>query len=546
MPISVEISGGGVHNFDPPVTGQDILNKVGAGLDRNIVAWHVNHYLRPLDWILKDDALVDFVDTSTFEGMSVYREALTFVLSLACRGALGEGLRVRHSISDGFFCELRSGPITPAQIKLVREAVDFIINRDLPITREILPLDAVRRIFEEQNEPDTANLLKYAGLDPVILNKCDGVYGFFHGPLAPSTGYLTSWDVAPFWDGIVLRFPTVAFPRELPPFKPAEKLAGVFREYGEWLQILGVETMENLHGQITAGKGKELVHVSEALHSQKLNRMSERIVSGGQVRLVCISGPSGSGKTTSAARLSIYLRALGMRPVAVSLDDYFLEREETPRDENGNYNFESIEALDLDLINEHLSSLLEGRRVAVPRFNFITGRRERGPEVCMENGDILIIEGIHGLNDRLTNSVPDALKFRVYISPLTGISLDRHNRTSTTDNRLLRRLVRDHRLRGKSAETTLAQWPSVIRGAHKYIFPYQEQADEMFNSALVYELSVLKGYAEPLLKTVREESPEFGEAQRLLNISRYIPYIPADFVPGNSILREFVGGGCFE
>ncbi|MDO9508975.1 MAG: nucleoside kinase [Thermovirgaceae bacterium] len=546
MPISVEISGGRGHRFDPPVTGQDILNKVGAGRDRKIVAWHVNNYLRPLDWILKDDARVDFVDTSTFEGMAVYRGTLTFVLSLACRGALGEGLCVRHSISDGFFCELRSGPITPEQTKLVKEAADFIITKDLPITREIMPIDAARRIFEEQNEPDTANLLKCAGMDPVILNECDEVYGFFHGPLAPSTGYISSWDLVPFRDGMVLRFPTVAFPRELPPFKPAEKLAGVFREYGEWLRILGVKTMENLHGQVTAGRGKELVLVSEALHSQKLNQMSERIVSGENTRLVCISGPSGSGKTTTAARLSINLRALGMRPVAISLDDYFVDRKKTPRDEEGNYDFESIDALDLDLINEHLETLLGGGSVSVPRFNFITGRRERGPAVHLEKGDILIIEGIHGLNSRLTSSVPDPLKFRIYISPLTGISLDRHNRTSTTDNRLLRRLVRDQRLRGKSAETTLAQWPSVIRGAHQYIFPYQEQADEMFNSALVYELSVLKGYAEPVLKTVREESPEFGEAQRLLNISRYIPYIPADFVPANSILREFIGGSCFE
>ncbi|MDT8284519.1 MAG: nucleoside kinase [Thermovirgaceae bacterium] len=546
MPISVKVSTGGSYSFDPPVTGQDILNKVGAGLDRNIVAWHVNHYLRPLDWFLHDDALVDFVDTASFEGMSVYRGALTFVLSLACRGALGEGISVRHSISDGYYCELQSGPISPEQTRIVKEAVEFIIGRDLPIKREVLALDVARRIFEDQNESDTANLLKYAGMDPVILNECDGIYGFFHGPLAPSTGYLSSWDLVPFREGMVLRFPTVAFPRDLPPFEPAEKLAGVFREYGEWLQILGVKTMESLHCQITAGKGKELVLVSEALHSQKLDRMSERIVSGGKIRLVCISGPSGSGKTTSAARLSIHLRALGFRPVAISLDDYFVDRKKTPRDKEGNYDFESIDALDLDLVNEHLVTLLEGGSVAVPRFNFITGSRGPGHEVHLEKGDILIIEGIHGLNDRLTGSVPDPLKFRIYISPLTGISLDRHNRTSTTDNRLLRRLVRDHRLRGKSAETTLAQWPSVIRGAQKYIFPYQEQADEMFNSALVHELSVLKGYAEPLLKTVSEESPEFGEAQRLLNISRYIPYIPADFVPDNSILREFIGGGCFE
>lgn len=546
MPITVEIAGGGVHSFDPPVTGQEILNSIGAGMDRKIVAWHVNGYLRPIDWPVHNDSSVDFVDTSSFEGMAAYRSTLTFVIALACRGAYGEGLSVRHSISDGYFCELGSGKVSPEQIRLVKEAASFIISKDLPITREIHDLDRARRIFEDQNEPDTANLLKCAGIDPVILNVCDGVYGFFHGPLAPSTGYISSWDLEPFNDGMVVRFPTVTYPRELPPFQPAKKLAGVFREYGEWLHILGVQTMENLHARVSGGEAKQLVLVSEALHSQKLNRMSEMILSDRKIRLVCISGPSGSGKTTTADRLSIHLRAMGLQPVALYLDDYFVNRENTPRDEEGNYDFESIDALDLGLINEHLSILLDGGSVNVPRFNFLTGSREKGPELHMERGDILVIEGIHGLNERLTGSIPEEVKFSIYISPLTGITLDRHNRTSSTDNRLLRRLVRDHRLRGKSAETTLAQWPSVIRGAHRYIFPYQEHADEMFNSALVYELSVLKGYAEPLLKTVREESPEFGEAQRLLNISRYIPYIPADFVPGNSILREFIGGGCFE
>lgn len=546
MTISVEVAGGGVYSLDPPATGQDLLERVGAGCDRKIVAWHVNRYLRPLDWPLREDSIVDFVDTSSFEGMSVYRDTLTFALSLACRRALGEDIFVRHSISDGYYCELQSGPALEERTGLVRQAVEQVIRRDLPIKSEILSIDAAERILHQQNEPDTADLLKYAGVDPVTLYRCDGVYGFFHGPLAPSTGSLTSWDLVPFRDGMVLRFPTVAYPLVLPPFTPAEKLADVFNEYSGWLQILGVRTMENLHGQVIEERAAELVLVSEALHSQKFNRMSERISANRKVRLVRISGPSGSGKTTTAMRLAIHLRAMGARPIVVSLDDYFLERDKTPRDSRGDHDFETIDAMDLDLINGNLEELLDGREVTLPRFNFLTGRREEGPRVTMRSDEVLIIEGIHGLNSRISSSIPPELKFSVYVSPLTGISLDRHNRTSTTDNRLLRRLVRDRRLRGKSAGTTLAQWPSVIRGAHRYIFPYQELADEMFNSALVFELSVLKGYAEPMLRTVREDSKQFGEAQRLLKILRFTPYIPADFVPDNSILREFIGGGCFE
>ena len=546
MAISVKVVGGGTYSLEPPATGQDLLEKVGAGCARKIVAWHVNRYLRPLDWTLREDSLVDFVDTSSFEGMSVYRDTLAFVLSLACRGALGEDVFVRHSISDGYYCELQSGPARKERTDLVREAMERIIRRDLPIKREVLSIDAAERILHLQNEPDTADLLKYAGVDPVALYQCDGVYGFFYGPLAPTTGCLSSWDLIPFRDGMVMRFPTVAYPLVLPPFTPAEKLADVFNEYSGWLQILGVRTMENLHGQVIEDRASELVLVSEALHSQKFNSMSERITAGHKKRLIRISGPSGSGKTTTARRLAIHLRAMGARPIVVSLDDYFLERERTPRDSRGDHDFETIDAMDLELINQNLEELLDGKDVTLPRFNFFTGKREQGPRIRMDSGDILIIEGIHGLNSRVSGSIPPELKFSIYVSPLTGISLDRHNRTSTTDNRLLRRLVRDRWLRGKSAGMTLAQWPSVIRGAHKYIFPYQELADEMFNSALVYEFSVLKGYAEPMLRTVREESQQFGEAQRLLKILRFIPYIPADFVPDNSILREFIGGGCFE
>jgi uridine kinase len=304
--------------------------------------------------------------------------------------------------------------------------------------------------------------------------------------------------------------------------------------------------MESLHRHVTAGRAKDLILVSEALHSQRFNYLAEKVSKSDEVRLVCIAGPSGSGKTTSAKRLAVHLMVCGMHPLTISLDDYFLDRDKTPRDDEGNYDFESIEALDMDLVNEHLEGLLQGATVRLPKFNFVTGRREKGPEKALGPKGVIIIEGIHGLNDRLFQNIARKSLFKVYVSPLTGISLDTHNRTSTTDNRLLRRLVRDYRLRGKDAETTLKQWPSVIRGAQQYIFPYQEGADEMFNSALVYELSVLKGYAEPLLRTIGETSPVYGDAQRLLGILRFIPFIPSDTVPNDSILREFIGGSGFD
>ncbi len=547
MPFNVDIPGEGTISCDGPVTGRDIMGlSQTQSPGRHVVAWRVNQYLRPLSWVVDDDAVAEFVDTSDFEGISVYRSTLSFLLVIACRRVLGRDILIRHAISDGYFCEPLNGNIAPDDVPAIRAGMNELIEKDLPITWEVLSLDRARRVFERQGDTAKASLLHSTGIDPVTVYRCAGVYGFFYVPLAPSTGYMSSWGLEPFDDGMVLRFPTVAFPKELPPFRVPEKLAGVFFEYSEWLDILDVGTMESLHRHVTAGRATELILVSEALHSRRLSHLAEKITQKNGAKLVCLAGPSGSGKTTTAHRLGVSLKVCGARPVAISLDDYFLERDKTPRDEDGNYNFEALEALDLDLINEHLSLLMEGGAVRVPRFNFLTGRREQGSEIQLKDRDLLIIEGIHGLNERLTGVIPRASKFKIYISPLTGISLDRHNRTSTTDNRLLRRLVRDCRIRGKSAGKTLAQWPSVIRGAQKYIFPYQERADEMFNSALVYELSVLKGYAEPLLRTVEENDPVYGDAQRLLNLLRYVPFIPSDTVPNTSILREFIGGSCFQ
>jgi len=546
MGYEIRIDGQKRMTSEKPKSGKDILRELGSSGNRKIVAWHVNHYLRPLSWVLDEDGEVDFVDTTGFEGMSVYRSTLSFLLVIAAKKTLGTDVFIRHSISDGYFCEFAEEIAREGALERLKEGLDDLIRRDVPIEMVILPLDKARRVFESQGDESKANLLHWTGVDPVVAYRCEGHYGYLYVPLAPSAGYVDSYDLVPFRDGFVLRFPTVSSPSELPPFRPPRKLADVFQEYSKWLDILDVGTMESLHRHVTAGRAKELILVSEALHNQRFNHLAEEISSRPDIRLVCIAGPSGSGKTTSAKRLAVHLMVCGKHPLAISLDDYFVDREKTPKDEEGNYDFESIEALDIDLVNDHLERLLGGENVRLPRFNFVTGKREEGPEKMLGSKGVLIVEGIHGLNDRLFRHISRSSVFKIYVSPLTGISLDQHNRTSTTDNRLLRRLVRDYRQRAKDPETTLAQWPSVIRGAQEYIFPYQEGADEMFNSALVYELSVLKGYAEPLLRTIGETSCVYGDAQRLLGILRFIPFIPSDTVPNDSILREFIGGSGFS
>ncbi|HOU33042.1 MAG TPA: nucleoside kinase, partial [Synergistaceae bacterium] len=512
---------------------------------REVVAWRVNRYLRSLDWIIDEDATVELVDASSFEGMEVYRRTLSFLLVLACRQALGCQISIRHSISNAYYCELSCGPASADQVARIRQALRDLVDQNIPIRRSVVSLDKARRIFEAQGNDDKARLLQWAVQDPVELYSCQGRFGFYYAPLAPSSGAVPLFDLISYAPGMVLRFPTIHSPFSLPDFQATPRLVDVFREYGEWLDILDVGTMASLHEQVAEDKTVDIIMVSEAFHARRLALVSEEIVRRKSVRLVCMAGPSASGKTTASRRLRVQLQLSGLHPVALSLDEYFVDRERTPRDEEGQYDFEDINALDLELLNSHLQRLLAGDEVQLPRFDFLLGKRTPGRKLRLRPKDILIIEGIHGLNDRLTEAVPEDLKYGIFVSPLTGVSLDRHTRTSTTDNRFLRRMVRDHRTRGKSPENTILQWPSVTRGAFKHIFPFQDRADALFNTVLVYELSVLRGYAEPLLRTVPESSLAFGEAQRLLSMLRFVPVIPADNVPNTSILREFIGGSCF-
>ncbi len=545
MPFKVQIKGFSSLQCDMPLSGQVVLASTGLYKNRNIVAWRVNNYLRPLEWVVDGDSSVEFVDTNSFEGTMVYRSSIGFMLLLAARKALGKAVFIRHSISEGHYWEFADGEVTEKDLETMRETIKDLVEMDVPIVREVVSLDKACGIFQRQGNPEKGRLFSRVSVDPIEVYRCLDVYGFFYSPLVPSTGYLKNWDLKLLSPGMVLQFPTVAYPTSLPPFQASHNLSAVFLEYANWLRTMGIGTMVNLHDAIANGKGQELMLISEAFHSQRLSNLAEKVVNR-KTPLVCIAGPSASGKTTISKRLKIQLQVCGKRPVTLSLDDYFVDREKTPMDEKGDYDFEALEALDLDLLNSHLKLLLAGQEVQLPRFDFLTGSRKEGKALKLGPDDILIIEGIHGLNDQVTQEVAKDKKFRIFVSPLTGVNLDLHNRTSTTDNRLFRRMVRDSRTRGHSPEDTLRRWPSVIRGAQRYIFPYQKHSDDMFNSSLLYELPVLKGYLEPLLQTVPEDSPVFGESRRLLSLLRFVPPLPSDKVPNESILREFIGGSLFE
>jgi uridine kinase len=532
---------------DLPIMGHEVLalSDMGEG-ERFVIAWRVNRILRPMSWVVDDDADVEFVDTTSFEGVEIYRSTLTFIMAIACKRALGREVAVRYSMGASYYCEFTGEPASEDDVVKVKAEMSRIISAALPIQMATLPMDKARRIFERQGSAEKARLIQCAGADPVMLYRCAGIYGHYGVPLASTAGMVGTFDLNLFAPGFLLRFPSITASSELPPLRIVPKLMDVFREYSTWLGVLGLSTMDSLHERVAKGKSLELILISEAFHGEALTRIANNIIGRGTVRLVCVAGPSSSGKTTTSKRLAIQLQVNGKNPIALALDDYYVNRDSTPRDENGNYDFEALEALDIELINEHITGLLAGEEVRLPRYDFVTGTRKPGPTLKLDIDDILIIEGIHGLNDALTREIVPESKCKVFISPLTGVNLDSHNRIGTTDTRLLRRLVRDYRKRGHSPERTLLMWPSVIKGSHKHIFPYEEGADLLFNSSLVYEISVLKGYAEPLLRAVPETSPAYGEASRLLSMLRFAPVIPSENVPNLSILREFIGGGCFE
>lgn len=514
------------------------------------IAAVLNGRLTELNRQVWRDGQASLVRTNSADGARIYRRSLTFLLIAAAASCFPEAkVYVEHSIvSGGYYCQVRGRPpFSQEEIKRLENEMRRIVAEDMPITRSEVPLEQAIAVFRQKGDEEKLALLRQRQKPTLILYELLDTQDYFHGYMAPSTGYLPYFALERADDGgFLLRFPRQDNPEQLVPVEHHPPIFDVFREYSEWQRKLGVRNVAGLNEAIEAGRLNELILVTEALHEQRIGQIADDIVSRPDVRLVLIAGPSSSGKTTFARRLAIRLLALGVRPLAISVDDYFVDREHTPRDEKGDLDFESLYTVDLPLLNQQINQLIRGEEVQMPRFDFHSGSRKKGLRVQITPQHVLIIEGIHALNPDLLPDVDPKYTYRVYVSALTQLNLDRYNRLSTTDTRLIRRIVRDARTRGYSAADTIARWESVRRGERKWIFPHQNRADAMFNSALTYELAVLNPLVEPLLRQIEPGRPEWIEANRLLARAQWFAPAPTDNIPSDSILREFVGGSILE
>ena len=517
------------------------------------LAAYVNNRIKELNYRIYNPVTVRFIDITSFEGIRVYQRTISFILQKAVRELFPDRtLYIRHSLgASGFYCEISGfGPIPAEHLDAIKARMRGIIDRNLPIQGVKMLTDTARKIYEGFGMADKIALLDSR---PRLYSKIytiDSLPGYFYGALTPSTGYTPQFDLHPYYNGFFIALPLRTDPTRLHQSVHQEKMFDVFHQYQSWVEIMGVPTVGQLNSKVLAGDASELIKIAEAFHENKLAQVAGCVAEANRergVRLVLISGPSSSGKTTFAKRLGVQLRVLGLNPVLISLDDYFVDREKTPRDENGEYDYEALEAIDLEQFNDHLKRLERGESVDIPRYDFISGTRQwHDNPLQLDERSVLIVEGIHGLNPALTPGVPESRKFKIYVSCFTSVALDNVSRIATSDNRLLRRLTRDYRTRGNDALSTLARWESVRRGEEKHIFPYQENADVMFNSSLFYEISVLRRFAEPILREVPDTVPEYGEAKRMLKfLDNFIPISPEE-IPPTSLLREFIGGSSFK
>lgn len=498
------------------------------------------------------DCTVEFLTLSDDTGAKTYNRTATLILMKAISEVVGadkvEKIKMEFSIGNGYYCS-KAGDfeVTDELIEKIKAKMQEYVDKDLLIIKKSMPIDEADELFESQKMYDKVKLFKYRGSSTVNVYNLDGYYDYYYGYMLPSTGYVKYFDLKKYEDGFMLVLPYRETPETVDEFKPLPKLFKSMEIASDWGLKLGIDTVADLNDQIRMGKFNELVLVQEALQERRISEIASDIVSRGGIKFVMIAGPSSSGKTTFSHRLSVQLRTHGLVPHPIPVDDYFVDREKTPRQPNGDYDFECLEAIDVEKFNTDMCDLLAGKRVELPTFNFVTGKREfKGNFKQLGPDDVLVIEGIHGLNDKMSYALPAESKYKIYISALTTLNIDEHNRIPTTDGRLLRRLVRDARTRGATAKRTIQMWPSVRKGETENIFPFQESADALFNSALIYELAVLKQYAEPLLYNIRPDEPEYFEAVRLLKFLSYFLGVSTEDLPMNSIVREFVGGSCFK
>ncbi len=517
----------------------------------DIVLAMVNHKLSELWKPAQDGDKITFLTTGTVSGNETYRRSMVMVMLKAFYDVYGHkinNINVMYSLSKGYYCEVDGDlQVTRDALYQVKTRMTEIIKAAMPFEKHVISTNEAMEFFHKHRMYDKERLFKFRRSSRVNVYRLNKFEDYFYGYMVPNTGYLKYFELHAYDEGFVLQMPVKEEPRRVPKFCPQEKVFSVLKESSKWGELLEIGAVGALNENISKGKIGEIMLVQEALQEQKIAEIAKQLANRPDVKFIMIAGPSSSGKTTFSHRLSVQLRACGLHPHPIAVDNYFVNREDNPKDENGDYDFEALQAIDINLFNQDMGRLLKGEEVEIPSFNFKTGQRQyKGDTLKLGPDDILVIEGIHCLNDELSFSLPKESKFKIYISALTQLNVDEHNRISTTDCRLIRRIVRDARTRGATAEETLARWQSVRAGEEKNIFPYQEEADVMFNSALIYELAVLKQYVEPLLFGIPVDSPYYTEAKRMLKFMDYILGVSSDIVPANSLLREFIGGGCFN
>ena len=515
--------------------------------NNEIIACKFNNEVKSLNYEINTDGKVELIDITDKDGMRIYQRGLIYIISKAFSELYPKALlTIDYQLYHSMLCEIDNFELTEEMIKKVKIKVKEIIGKDLPITKKIMTKKEAEEFYKKEKTLKGKLQLDLEEKKEVTLYYCEEYYNYFYGVMPISTGCIKEFDILKYKRGFLIRYPSRKNPYELKKFIECPKLLETLDEYDDVHKILKVDTLYKLNQTIKSNKIKDYILLDEALHEKKIAQIADRIHNDKNVKVILVAGPSSSGKTTFAKRLELQLRINGLKPKTISVDNYFVERQNTPKDENGQYDFEAIEAIDTNLLNNDLIKLLNGEEVKMPTFNFHTGTKEyKGDTMKLEEDEVLIMEGIHCLNDELTFLIPKEQKFKIYISCLTVLNIDYYNRISTTDSRLIRRIVRDYQFRGYSAMHTLRMWQSVNNGEAKNIFPYQEEADVMFNSSLIYELSVLKDYAIPLLKEIRQEEKEFSEAKRLYSMLSYFESISEKDVPSNSLLREFIGGSIF-
>lgn len=538
-----------IVNVNIGSTLSDVLNEINLKMPYGPVCAKVNNKVEGLHYRLYHKKDVEFLDMTSGSGSRNYTRSVFFVLCKAVKDIWSKShVVIDIPVSNGYYCDLRIGrPVTEEDVAKVKARMDEIIAAAMPICRHESVTEKAIKLFSDLGDTAKVKLLQTTGRLYTTYYEIDGYYDFYYGSLLTNTKQIYLYGLDKYYDGMLLRIPTLKDPSILPEMIRQDKLFEIFKEHHHWQDVMEIRTVGDFNNAVDTDHSIDLINISEALQEKKIAHIADEIAKRKGVKLILLAGPSSSGKTTTCKRLSIQLIANGLRPLQISLDDYFVDREQSPRDEKGDYDFESIHALNLKLINEQFNALFNGEEVELPRYDFPTGKSVKsGNKLKMEDNNVLVVEGIHALNPELTAQIPEELKYRVYVSALTTILLDDHNYIPTTDNRLLRRIIRDYKYRGVDARETIRRWPSVRAGENKWIFPFQENADVMFNSAMLFELAVIKQQAEPLLEQVPENCPEYSEAYRLLKFLKYIKPIPNTDIPPTSLLREFLGGSSFK